>query len=113
MNAARTRSSLPRPSGHPTVGRVADTRGDGARSSNEFRPLTTTKSHVAHHNLAVLSTEDATTLDELLSRSEIRSLVWKRLDETHALVDTERIQLLIRRLKAVGHVPRFSESLPS
>lgn len=52
-------------------------------------------------------------MDELLSRSEVRSLVWKRLDERHALVDTERIQLLIRRLKAIGHVPRFSETLPT
>lgn len=75
--------------------------------------MSATKSHVAHHNLAVLSTEDATTMDSLLSRSEVRSLVWKRLDSTHALVDTERIQLLIRRLKQAGHSPRFSETLPS
>ena len=71
------------------------------------------ESHVAHHNVAVLTTEDATTMDALLSRSEIRALVWRRLDKTHALVDTERIQLLIRRLKAVGHSPRFSETLPT
>ncbi len=52
-------------------------------------------------------------MDELLSRSEIRALVWKRLDDRHALVDTERLQLLIRRLKAVGHTPRFAETMPS
>jgi len=70
------------------------------------------ESHVAHHNLAVLSTEDATIMDALLSRSEIRALVWHRLDGNHALVDTERIQLLIRRLKAIGHVPRFADAIP-
>lgn len=75
--------------------------------------MSTITSHVAHHNLAVLSTEDAATLDELLSRSEVRALIWKRLDERHALVDTERIQLLIRRLKAIGHAPRFCETMPS
>jgi hypothetical protein len=75
--------------------------------------MSTSKSHVAHHNLAVLSTEDAATMDALLSHTDVRSLVWKRLDATHALVDTERIQLLIRRLKDIGHSPRFSETLPS
>ena len=68
-------------------------------------------SHVAHHNLAVLTTDDGPTLDALLSRSEVRALIWKRL-ETHALVDTERIQLLIKRLKKIGHSPRFADALP-
>lgn len=75
--------------------------------------MSKSESHVAHHNLAVLTTEDASTMDALLSRSEVRALVWRRLDETHALVDTERIQLLIRRLKSVGHSPRFSDTLPA
>jgi hypothetical protein len=68
--------------------------------------------YVAHHNVAVLTTEDKTMLDAMLSRPEIRGLVWKRLDDVHALVDTERLQQLIQRLRALGHSPRFSERLP-
>lgn len=71
------------------------------------------KNHVAHHNVAVLTTTDKTTMDEIVGRAELRSLVWKRLDDTRALVDTGRIQLLIRRMREAGHAPRFSETLPS
>lgn len=71
------------------------------------------RNHVAHHNVAVLTTVDKITLDEILGKAELRSLIWKRLDDTHALVDSERIQLLIRRMKTAGHAPRFSETLPS
>jgi len=75
--------------------------------------MSTSASHVAHHNLAVLTTEDETTLDALLARSEIRSLVSKRLDATHALVETGRIRLLMRRIRDTGNTPRFTEELPS
>jgi len=68
--------------------------------------------HVAHHNVAVLTAEDGTTMDAMLGRAEIRALVWKRLDERHAVVDSERLQLLISRLKTLGHAPRFSDTLP-
>ena len=71
------------------------------------------RNHVAHHNVAVLTTVDKITMDEVAGRAELRSLVWKRLDDTHALVDTARIQLLIRRMREAGHAPRFSETLPS
>ena len=94
-----------------------------AGTPSTFRPVaahalapnavTESPSHVAHHNVAILTTEDATIMEGLLSRSEIRALVWKRLGATHALVDTERIQVLIRRLKAIGHSPRFTDSVPS
>jgi hypothetical protein len=68
--------------------------------------------HVAHHNVAVMTTEDKTMLDAMLSRPEIRPLVWKRLDDTHALVDTEHRQQLLARLRGLGYTPRFSERLP-
>lgn len=68
--------------------------------------------YVAHHNVAVLTADDKTMLDAMLSRPEIRSLVWKRLDDVHALVDTEHMQQLIQRLRALGHSPRFAERLP-
>lgn len=67
--------------------------------------------HVAHHNVAVLTTDEKTILDAMLARPEIRGLVWKRLDDRHALVDTEHIQQLIERLRAIGHSARFSERL--
>jgi hypothetical protein len=68
--------------------------------------------HVAHHNVTILTTEDAATLEALLVRPEIRSLVWKRLDKTRALVDTARVQTLARRLRDLGHSPRFSSLIP-
>ena len=61
----------------------------------------------------MLTTTDKATMDEVVARAELRPLVWKRLDATHALVDTGRIQLLIRRMREAGHAPRFSETLPS
>ena len=68
--------------------------------------------HIAHPNVTVLTTDDATTLDTLLARAEVRSLVWMRLDPTHALVDTEHVQTLARRLRELGHAPRFSSVVP-
>ena len=71
-----------------------------------------TAGHVAHHNVTVLTAEDATTLEVFLSRPEIRSLIWKRLDDTRALVDTARVHILARRLRDLGHSPRFSSLIP-
>ena len=64
--------------------------------------------HVSHHNLTVLTTDDATTMEALLARPDVRALVWKRLDATRALVDTERLSVLVKRLKDLGYPPRFS-----
>ncbi len=50
-------------------------------------------------------------MDELLSRSDVRGLVWKRLDETRALVDVERLALVRKRLTEQGRAPRFETEL--
>lgn len=63
--------------------------------------------HVAHHHVVVLTTPDAATLDALLERPDVRGLVWKRLDETRALVDAERMALVRKRLTEQGKAPRF------
>ena len=65
-------------------------------------------SHVAHHNLTLLTTDDKASMEAFLMEPRIRALVWKRLDDTHALVDSERVQLLARRLKRLGYSPRFA-----
>jgi len=67
--------------------------------------------HVAHHNVVVLRTPDPATMDELLSRTDVRGLVWKRLDETRALVDVERLALVRKRLTEQGRAPRFETEL--
>ena len=67
--------------------------------------------HVAHHNLTVMTTDDAATMEAFLARPDVRALVWKRLDDTHALVDTEQVSVLVGRLKQLGYSPRFSSTL--
>jgi hypothetical protein len=54
--------------------------------------------HVAHHNLAIIVAADDATMDEVLQIPELRALIWRRLDETRALVDPERIASLRKRL---------------
>jgi hypothetical protein len=68
-------------------------------------------SSVAHHNVTVLTTRDARTMDAILGYAEIRALVWRRLDGTRAIVDSDRVRPLMRRLKEIGHAPRFSQHL--
>lgn len=66
---------------------------------------------VAHHNVTVMTTRDAVTMDAILGYAEIRSLVWRRLDGTQALVDSDKVRLLMKRLKEAGHAPRFAQLL--
>ena len=66
---------------------------------------------VAHHNVAVVTTRDKVTMDAILGYAEIRALVWKRLDATHAIVDADRVRTLMKRLKEIGHSPRFTHQL--
>lgn len=67
---------------------------------------------VSHRNVALLVLEDGSQLDTWLERPEIRSLIWKRLDATHAIVDPERIAVLARRLRESGVVARYSIETP-
>ena len=65
-------------------------------------------STIAHHNLTLMTTDDRVNMERFLNEPGIRGLIWKRLDDTHALVDTERAAVLIERLKKLGFSPRFS-----
>ncbi len=63
--------------------------------------------HVAHHNLAILVAADDATMDEVLQIPELRALVWRRLDDTRALVDPERLATLRKRLSDRKLVNQF------
>ena len=69
-----------------------------------------TPTHIKHHNVAVLTVPDKETLDELVAQANVRSLIWKRLDDTRALVDSGRVELLRRRLSTMGHPARISSA---
>ena len=64
--------------------------------------------HVAHYNVTVLKVGDAATLNALLANPETRALIWTRLDETRALVDSDRVRLLLKRMRSHGLSPRLS-----
>ncbi len=64
--------------------------------------------YVAHHNVAVISAQDKKTLDAIYKAAGTRALIWKRLDDTHAIVDPTRVSTLVRRLEDGGFSPDFS-----
>ena len=66
------------------------------------------KNIIAHHNLTLMTTDDDVSMERFLSEPGIRGLIWKRLDKTRALVDTDRLSYLIARLKKLGYSPLFS-----
>lgn len=57
---------------------------------------------VAHHGVALLRVRDASVMDALLAKAEVRALVWCRLDGHRALVDPERLGVLRRLLRQEG-----------
>ena len=63
---------------------------------------------VAHHNVTLMTTDDKVSMDAVLADPVVRSIVWKRLDDTHALVDTERTPELVQLLANTGYAPRFA-----
>lgn len=68
--------------------------------------------HVAHHNLAILVAADDATMDEVLQIPELRALIWRRLDDTRALVDPERLATLRKRLSDRKLVNQFQLVCP-
>jgi hypothetical protein len=67
---------------------------------------------VSHRNVALLVVDDGAQLDAWLERPEIRALVWKRLDANNALVDPDRVALVVRRLRESGVSARYSLDTP-
>ncbi len=57
---------------------------------------------IAHHNVVVLSTGNADEMDALISMPSLRGLIWRRLDDTYALVDPTAINLIHERLASVN-----------
>lgn len=57
---------------------------------------------IAHHNVAVLQTRDRAEMDTIVGTPALRGLVWRRLDDTHALVDPTAVLTLYERLEVVG-----------
>lgn len=57
---------------------------------------------IAHHNVVVLTTRGEAEMDTIVASPELRGLIWRRLDETHALVDPTAVMLIYERLESVG-----------
>lgn len=67
----------------------------GESESEEVGPI-------AHHNVAVLQTRDRAEMDTIVGTPALRGLIWRRLDDTHALVDPTAVLALNERLVAIG-----------
>lgn len=70
---------------------------------------------IAHHNVVVLTTRGAAEMDTIVASAELRGLVWRRLDATHALIDPTAVMTIFERLESVGisasigEIPPFEE----
>lgn len=59
-------------------------------------------SPIAHRNVALLRAQSAEDMDTVMGSDRVRGLIWKRLDETTAVVDPTMVRTLLRRLDEMG-----------
>jgi hypothetical protein len=59
-----------------------------------------------HRNVALVRTNDAILVEELLARKTLARLIAGRLSETVLLVRPEEEELLLEELRKMGHTPR-------
>jgi hypothetical protein len=69
------------------------------------------KQHLAHENVCLLELETSKELDKLMAEPSIRAIVWTRLDDTRALVDSTRVHDLIDRLDELDVSCRYRDAL--
>ncbi len=64
---------------------------------------------VVHENLPLIEVADAAVLDGLLADVAVADAIVLRLAPTVAVVDPAKVELLIARLKKLGHLPGVVE----
>lgn len=65
---------------------------------------------VAHHQVALMKTEDPKLMGVLIQKPDLRGLIWLQLEPGLAVVNPERLALLNKRLKAHGYSSKYHGS---
>ena len=64
---------------------------------------------VVHDNLPIIEVADAAVLEGLLADAAVSDAIVLRLAPTVAVIDPAKVDLLIARLKKLGHLPGVVE----
>lgn len=65
---------------------------------------------VLHENLPLLEVADSVLLDILLADAQVRRLILTRLSDRVAIVAPGQFDLLLARLRKLGHTPKVEEA---
>ena len=61
---------------------------------------------VIHDNIPVIEVADAVALDHLLADAAIADAIVRRLSPNMAVVDPAKVEIVIARLRKLGHLPK-------
>ena len=59
-----------------------------------------------HENIPTLEVTDAVALDHLLADTTVATAVVRRLSPTVAVLDPGKVELVVARLRKLGHLPK-------
>jgi len=59
-----------------------------------------------HENIPTLEVTDAAALDHLLADNTVAAAVVRRLSPTVAVLDPGKVELVVTRLRKLGHLPK-------
>ncbi len=63
---------------------------------------------VLHTNLSILEVDEKILLDELMLDKQASALILFRVSDTIAAVEESKFNVLVARLKKLGHTPKFA-----
>jgi hypothetical protein len=61
---------------------------------------------VIHENIPTLEVADSVTLDHLLADVTVANAVVRRLSPTMVVVDPAKVEMVVTRLRKLGHLPK-------